>query len=131
MDLTTVLSAMGGVGTLTVLQQTVAWWRDERRKTRAARAAEAEAPASHESLMLGIADQATLIQQRSIKSLQDQLDQVQLEVGTLRTENTTLRDQMTIKDAQIKRLYQRIGELEVEIHSSDGREGSSPPESGP
>lgn len=124
MDLTTVLSAMGGIGTLTILQQAVGWFREERRKDSAEARAEAEAPGARQSLMLTVADQATVIQQRAIKSLEDQLAQVQLEVGTLRTENQDLRDQMTAKDKQIRRLYTRIGELEVEISQIDDRHGS-------
>jgi len=119
LDMTTVLSAMGGVGTLTVVQQTIGWYREERRKGRTEARAEAEAPAAHQSLLLGIADQATVIQQRSIKSLEDQVEQLQLEVGTLRTENKQLRTDMTTKDQQINRLYTRIGQLEVEISQID------------
>lgn len=121
MDMTTVVSAMGGVGTLTVLQQSIAWWRDERRKGRADLRAAADAPATHEALVLGVADQATVIMQRSIKSLEDQLAQVQFEVSTLRTENTDLRGQMEKKNGEIRRLYQRIGELEVEINALEQR----------
>lgn len=119
MDLTTVLSAMGGIGTLTILQQTIGWFRDERRKNNAEARAQAAAPGAQQSLMLSVADQATVIQQRAIKSLEDQLAQVQLEVGTLRTENTDLRQQMAAKDRQISKLYRRIGELEVEISQID------------
>jgi len=113
--MTTVLSAMGGVGTLTILQQTVAWYREERRKVRAEDRVEAEVPVTHQSLMLGIADQATVIQQRSITTLKEQVEQLQLEVGTLRTENQDLRQQMATKDREISRLYSRIGQLEMEI----------------
>lgn len=123
MDLTTVLSAMGGIGTLTILQQTIAWFRDERRKDRADARAEAVTPGTQQSLMLSVADHATVIQQRAIKSLEDQLAQVQLEVGTLRTENQDLRNEMAAKDKQISRLYTRIGQLEDEINQLEDHHG--------
>lgn len=126
MDVTTVLAATGGVGTVTIAQQIIGWFREERRKGRTEARAEATAPAERDSKVLGVADQAIVIQQRSIKTLQDQVEQLQLEVGTLRTENTSLRERMAAKDREIQgvldakdreiaRLYTRIGKLEVEI----------------
>jgi TolA-binding protein len=121
-DLTTALTAMGGIGTVTILQQAIGWFLEERRKDSAEARAAAAAPVTQQSLMLEMADTATTIQQRAIKSMEDQLAQVQLEVGTLRAENTDLREQMATKDKEISRLYARIGKLEVEIdHLPEGK----------
>lgn len=131
MDVTTVLAATGGVGTVTILQQMVGWFREERRKDAAENRAQATAPAERESKVLSVADQALLIQQQSIKTLQEQVKELQLQVGTLRTENTGLRRQMAakdkeiqgvldVKDREIARLYARIGRLEVEIDHLGG-----------
>jgi peptidoglycan hydrolase CwlO-like protein len=114
-DLTTALTAMGGIGTVTILQQAIGWFLEERRKDSAEARAAAAAPVAQQSQLLEMADQTTVIQQRAIKSMEDQLAQVQLEVGTLRAENTDLRVQMATKDKEISRLYARIGKLEVEI----------------
>jgi predicted RNase H-like nuclease (RuvC/YqgF family) len=126
MDVTTVLAATALGGTATIAQQIVGWFREERRKDHAEARTEATAPVERESKVLVVADQAVVIQQRSIKRLEEELAQVQLEVGTLRTENTSLREQMAAKDKEIQgildakdrelaRLYTRIGKLEVEI----------------
>lgn len=119
MDLTTVMSAIGGIGTLTILQQTIGWYREERRKNSAEDRAQAVAPVAQQSIMLTVADQATVIQQRAIKSLEDQLGQVQLEVGTLRAENAALRQDSAAKERQIARLYTRIGQLEAGANQID------------
>jgi TolA-binding protein len=111
-DVSTVLSAMGGVGLLTFGQQTVKYVRDERRKRIENAREDAQAPLVAGSKWLGMVDQATMIQQRTITALKEQLDQLELEVGTLRSENTQLREQDKIKTAQIRDLYATIGELE-------------------
>lgn len=117
MDLTTALTAIGGLGIVTTLQQTIGWFLEERRKGDAAARAEATAPATQQSLVLTVADQATTLQQRSIKALEDRVEQQDLELGTLRAENGELRDQMAIKDREVDRLYTRIGKLEDKIRS--------------
>lgn len=116
MDVTTILSAIGSVGTLTILQQSIGWFREERRKGSAEDRAAAAAPATQQSLVLTVADQATMLQQRSIKALEDQAEQQGLEIGTLRAENEALRSEMAAKDKQIDRLYTRIGQLEDKIN---------------
>lgn len=105
MDLTTVMSAIGGVGTLTLLQQAVGLYREERRKGSAEARAQAAAPAEQESLILGVASQATGIQRQTILALQEQLDK------TLR-ENESLRQDQETRERLITRLYTRIGQLE-------------------
>jgi len=111
-DLTTVLSAMGGVGMLTFLQQAVGLYREERRKTSAEARAQAAAPVAQQSLMMGMADQATGIQQRAIASLEDQLEKA------LR-ENALLRQDQDAKERLITRLYIRIGQLEDKAGKKD------------
>ena len=111
-DVSTVVGAMGGVGLLTFGQQTIKYIRDERRKRIENARTDAQAPMVGQSMMLGIVDQATVIQQRTITALKDQLDQLELEVSTLRAENTQLRAQMADKTKQIRELYATIGELE-------------------
>lgn len=112
-DVSSVLSAMGGVGLLTFGQQTYKYVRDERRKKIENAQADAQAPLVAGSKWLGMVDQATMIQQRTITALQEQQDQMQLELSTLRAENTQLREQDKIKTAQIRELYATIGELEA------------------
>lgn len=117
MDLTTALSVTAGLGIVTTLQQTIGWFLEERRKGNAEDRAEAAAPATQQSLVLTVADQATMLQQRSIKALEDRAAQQDLELGTLRAENGELREQMAVKDKEIDRLYTRIGKLEDKIRS--------------
>lgn len=111
-DVSSMLSAMGGVGLLTFGRETVKYVRDERRKKIENAQADAQAPLVAGSKWLGMVDQATMIQQRTITALQEQQDQMQLELSTLRAENTQLREQDKIKTAQIRELYATIGELE-------------------
>lgn len=113
-DLSTVLSAVGGVGMLKFAQEAVKYVRDERRKKIENAQADAQAPLVAGSKWLGMVDQATMIQQRTITTLQEQQDQMQLELSTLRAENTQLREQDKIKTAQIRELYATIGQLEAE-----------------
>lgn len=112
-DVSSVLSAMGGLGLLTFGQQTIKYVRDERRKKVENEREDAQAPLVAGSRWLGMVDQATVIQQRTITALQEQLAQVQLELSTLRSENNQLREQDKIKTAQIRDLYATIGELEA------------------
>jgi TolA-binding protein len=128
-DVSSVLSAMGGIGLLTFGQQTIKYVRDERRKKIENAQKDSQAPLLERSQWLGLADQATMIQQRTIKTLEDQLQQVQLELSTLRAENTELRAQDKIKTAQIRELYATIGELEAanRKHPPSRRQGTTPP----
>jgi TolA-binding protein len=112
--MSSMVSAMGGVGLLTFAQQTIKYVRDERRKKVENDREDAQAPLVAGSQWLGMVDQANVIQQRAITTLQNQLAQVELEVGTLRAENTQLREQDKIKTAQIRELYATIGQLEAE-----------------
>lgn len=112
MDLTTVLSAMGGVGMLTFLQQTIGWLREERRKSSAEARAQAVAPVAQQSLMLGMADQNTAIQQRVITSLENELAKVQ-------RENAALLHDQDARERLIARLYTRIGQLEARASQID------------
>jgi len=111
-DLTTVLSAMGGVGMLTFLQQAVGLYREERRKTSAEARAQAAAPVTQQSLMMGMADQNSSIQQRTIAALEDQLDKA------LR-DNATLRQDQETRERLIARLSIRIGQLESQAGQKD------------
>lgn len=122
-DLSSVLSAMGGLGLLTFGQQTIKYVRDERRKKIENDREDAEAPLTAGSKWLGIVDQATVIQQRTITAMQERMDQLMLEVSTLRSENTALREQDKIKTGQIRDLYATIGQLEAESrkHQQRGR----------
>lgn len=122
-DVSSVLSAMGGLGLLTFGQQTVKYVRDERRKKVENDREDAQAPLAAGSRWLGMVDQATVIQQRTITAMQERVDQLTLEVGTLRSENTQLREQDKIKTAQIRDLYATIGQLEAE-NRRPGRRGN-------
>ena len=128
-DLSSTLTAIGGVGLLTFGQQTIKYVRDERRKKIENARADSQAPLVERSQWMGLADQATMIQQRTITALQERLDQVTLEVSTLRSENTELRAQDKIKTAQIRDLYATIGELEEanRKHPPGRRQGTLPP----
>lgn len=112
MDLTTVLSAMGGVGMLTFLQQAVGLYREERRKTTAEIRAQAAAPVAQQSMMLGMADQYSGIQQRTIASLEEQLEKAQREKAALAQEREA-------QERLIARLYFRIGQLEDRVGRRD------------
>jgi CRP-like cAMP-binding protein len=127
-DVSSALTAVGGVGLLTFGQQTIKYIRDERRKKIENAREDSRAPILERSQWLSLADQATMIQQRTIKALEDQLQQVQLELSTLRAENTELRAQDKIKTAQIRELYATIGQLEAESRQRPpGRRQATPP----
>jgi len=126
-DLSTILGGAGGLTLFAVVQQAIKYALEERRKTAEEKRAEAREPIVERQSILGIADQATVIQQRTIAALQERLDQVTLEVSTLRAENTELRAQMKDKTAQIKDLYETIGQLEDENRKHPGRRQAAPP----
>lgn len=122
------LTGGGGASLVPAIKALPEWRRHRREEREAEEAAEKSQPlrAEAQAQVLGAADQALVIHQRSINTLEQQVEDLQLryslqqkesdeKIRQLTDENRQLNDEMTRLNQHIAQLYQTMGKMAEEL----------------
>jgi uncharacterized coiled-coil DUF342 family protein len=122
------LTGSGATAAVTLARSLPEWWQHWKADREAEQAEEQSQPlrAQAQAQVLGAADQALVIHQRSIDTLEAQVEDLQLryslqqresddKIRRLTDENRQLNDEMTRLNQHIAQLYQTMGKMAEEL----------------